>query len=201
MKFLNSQRTSLLSALSASACCLPPLILLLFSIGSATAGAALARYHWWFLGIGVVLLSVSYAMFFRERHACRTDCCKPPVNARLTIASLAFGTLVVGAFAANAIYPHLGLAEKTEAKVARAAAAQPASQIAVIPIDGMTCITCEAHVHKVLAEVPGVLTADASTANANAVVAYDPAQTSPAALVAAINTRTGYTAALPKDTP
>ncbi|MBI4558680.1 MAG: copper ion binding protein [Candidatus Hydrogenedentes bacterium] len=199
-KMFNSTSAAVLSALTVSACCLPPLILLLFSIGSATAAAALAQYHLWFLGAGAVLLGISYAMYFRERRACSTASCRMK-NRKLTVASLVFGTLVVGAFAANSIYPHLGLAEKTDANVARTAAKYPASQIAVIPIEGMTCITCEAHVEKVVAAIPGVASADASTANANAVVAFNPAQTSPAGLVHAINTQTGYTATLPESTP
>jgi len=200
-KFLNAQETSLLSALMASACCLPPLLLLAFSIGSATAGAALARYHWWFLGAGVILLTVSWVLFVRERRSCKTDCCKRPVNTRLTIASLIFGTLVVGGFAANAIYPYLGLAEKTEAKIERAVAREPSSQIAVIPIEGMTCITCEVHVEKVLTSHPGIKSADASTTNANAVVAFDPAQTTIQDIAAAIQSQTGYQAKLPEKTP
>jgi copper chaperone CopZ len=201
MKRLDSKRLSLLSALTASACCLPPLLLLVFSIGSATAGAALARYHWWFLGVGVVLITISWTMFIRERRACKTDRCARPVNKRLTIASLVFGTMVVGGFAANAVYPYLGLAEKTETKIERAAAQQPTSQVAVIPIEGMTCLTCEAHVEKVLHEVPGVTSADASTANANAVVAFDPAKTSVDVLIQSINTHTGYTATFPEKNP
>ena len=199
MKLFDARNTSILSALTASACCLPPLLLLLFSIGSATAGAALARWHWWFLGAGVALLTVSWTMFVRERRACRTDCCARPVNTRLTVASLVFGTVVVAAFAVNALYPLLGIAETTESKVARAAAAQPASRVVVLPIEGMTCITCEAHVEKVLSGVPGVASADASTATANAVVAFDPTLTSAAALVEAINAHTGYTATLPEN--
>jgi len=197
MKVFDAKRTSILSAVAASACCLPPLLLLLFGIGSATAGAALARYHWWFLGVGVVLLAVSWTMFVRERRACKTDCCKRPVNSRLTIASLIFGTLVVGGFAANAIYPYLGLAEKTEAKIARAATRQPASKVVAIPVEGMTCLACEAHVEKVLREVPGVTSAHASTANANVVVAFDSVKTSVDVLVQAINTHTGYKAVVP----
>ena len=199
MKLFDAKNTSLLSALTASACCLPPLLLLLFSIGSATAGAALARWHWWFLAAGIALLTVSWTLFLRERRACKTDCCKAPVNTRFTVASLTFGTLVVGAFAANALYPHLGLAETTETKIERAAAAQPASQVVVLPIEGMTCVTCEAHVEKVLAAIPGVTSADASTANSNAVIAFDPAQTTPDALVQAVNTQTGYKATLPEE--
>lgn len=200
-RLFTSQRTSLLSALTASACCLPPLLLLVFSIGSATAGAALARYHWWFLGAGVVLLAISWTLFVRERRSCKTDCCTRPVNSRLTIASLIFGTLVVGVFAANAFYPLLGIAETTESKIEHAATREPSSQIAVIPIEGMTCITCEVHVEKVLASHSGIKSADASTANANAVIAFDPAHTTIQNIVAAIQTQTGYQTTLPEETP
>ncbi len=198
MKVFNARNTSLLSALSASACCLPPLILLLFSIGSVTAGAALARYHWWFLGVGVALLATSYIIYFRERKACNAEGCAQK-NQKLTISSLIFGTVVVGGFAMNAIGPlvHAGPSEVEIVKQAEEKA--PEQKVAVIPVNGMTCVTCELQVNKVLKELPGVIESTASTTNKSVVVTYDPAQATIEQLVDAINTKTGYKALPPEE--
>ncbi|MSV27627.1 MAG: copper-translocating P-type ATPase [Bryobacterales bacterium] len=66
----------------------------------------------------------------------------------------------------------------------------------VIPIEGMHCASCQSHVGDALLRLPGVGTAAVSLAARQAAVAYDPAITSPAALVEAIR-EAGYTADLP----
>ena len=66
----------LLSALTASACCLGPGVLALLGLGSLGLGATVGRYHHWFLGAAVVLLAVAWQRFFREAARCRTAGCR-----------------------------------------------------------------------------------------------------------------------------
>jgi Cu+-exporting ATPase len=65
-----------------------------------------------------------------------------------------------------------------------------------IPVEGMTCAACQAGVQRALERQPGVLDATVSLMMKNAAVRYDPARTSPEALVEAIRD-TGYGAELP----
>jgi copper chaperone len=60
-----------------------------------------------------------------------------------------------------------------------------------LPIQGMTCMGCVSSVKRVLNEVPGVGSADVSLEKAQAEVTYDPGQTGPETLKAAI-TDAGY---------
>jgi Cu+-exporting ATPase len=60
----------------------------------------------------------------------------------------------------------------------------------------MTCFSCELHVQRVLKDLPGVESADASTARSSVVVIHDPAQIDAARMAEAINTNTGYHASL-----
>ncbi len=65
-----------------------------------------------------------------------------------------------------------------------------------IPVGGMTCAACQASVQRALSKEPGVLDASVNLMTESAAVTFDPAVTTPAALVSAIQ-RTGYDAALP----
>jgi copper chaperone CopZ len=66
----------------------------------------------------------------------------------------------------------------------------------VIPVEGMTCFTCELTVESSLKRLPGVQDADAKVTEQAAYVRYDPARVSLDALIAAIN-KTGYKAMRP----
>jgi Cu+-exporting ATPase len=65
-----------------------------------------------------------------------------------------------------------------------------------IPVRGMTCAACQAHVQKALASVPGVRSASVNLLLHNATVVYDPGSVSPADLVAAVED-SGYESELP----
>lgn len=188
MKIFNVTKLSILSVLAASACCLPALVLLVFSIGSATVGAALARYHWWFLSIGVVLLGISYWLFFSEKKSCSSKGCAMK-NRTLTTISLVLATLIVGALAVNTIMPMI-----SSSAVQQESPSFPNQARATLQVQGMTCYTCELHVKKVLKEISGVVDVQASTAGKSARVTFDSSQFNVDDLVNAINTRTGYKA-------
>ncbi|QJR37317.1 heavy metal translocating P-type ATPase [Gemmatimonas groenlandica] len=64
-----------------------------------------------------------------------------------------------------------------------------------IPVSGMTCAACQSRVQRTLQKQPGVSDATVNLMMHNATVTFDPAATSPDALVAAI-VDTGYGAAL-----
>ena len=72
---------------------------------------------------------------------------------------------------------------------------QPAARV-TIPVGGMTCAACQASVQRALSKEPGVLDAAVNLMTESAAVTFDPAVTTPSALVSAIQ-RTGYEAALP----
>jgi Cu+-exporting ATPase len=73
---------------------------------------------------------------------------------------------------------------------------QPAEATITIPVRGMTCAACQAHVQKTLSAVPGVRQANVNLLLHNATVVYDAACVSPADLVEAVND-SGYESELP----
>jgi copper chaperone CopZ len=66
----------------------------------------------------------------------------------------------------------------------------------VIPVEGMSCLTCEIAVRHALKRVDGVKSEHVSVVTKRATVEYEPAKTNPEQLVAAINA-SGYRASLP----
>lgn len=72
-----------------------------------------------------------------------------------------------------------------------AAKAAAGTATAVIPVKGMSCGGCVAHVTEALQKLPGVKRVDTSLDDARTTVVYDPAKVKPAALVKAI-AATGY---------
>jgi Cu+-exporting ATPase len=74
--------------------------------------------------------------------------------------------------------------------------APPAGGKVTIPVSGMTCAACSGRVQRALEKHPGVNAAAVNLMLKEATVEFDPAATSPDALVQAIRS-TGYDAALP----
>jgi Cu+-exporting ATPase len=65
-----------------------------------------------------------------------------------------------------------------------------------LPVEGMTCAACQAHVSRALNEAPGVDRASVNLMTNEATVVYDPRIASPTSLVAAVEA-TGYSARVP----
>jgi len=74
---------------------------------------------------------------------------------------------------------------------------QTREQTITIPVTGMTCAGCQAGVQRALQRAPGVEDATVNLMTASAAVRFDPAATTPEALVEAIRA-TGYGAELPR---
>ena len=71
--------------LFASLCCLSPIILLLFGIGTVSYAASLTdllygQYKWIFRGVGLILLAVSLVIYFRKKKICTIDQVKKRKN-------------------------------------------------------------------------------------------------------------------------
>ena len=71
-----------------------------------------------------------------------------------------------------------------------------AAERITVPVSGMSCASCQAHVQKALEKQPGVIEANVNLMTHEASVAYDPARLDPAGIVEAIR-QTGYGATLP----
>ena len=189
---MKADKLGILSALFASVCCVTPLLLVLLGLGSLGIGAVLGRFHWWFLGAALVLLTTAWRRYFQERRRCATERCEMASRAP-TRWTLLIASLVVAAFAGLSVYTFASQRQQT----ASASGGLSATATGVIiPIEGMTCLTCELMVESSLKELLGVERADARVAEQAAYVSYDPSQVGLDDLIEAIN-KTGYRARSP----
>jgi len=191
---MKAKFAGILSALLATTCCIGPLLLVTIGLGSG--GAFLGRYHWLFLIAGIAVLTWTWAKYLREKTMC--ECAHKTMQGRRSgIFTLLIATVIVLGFGSLNISRYVfGSAP---------ASAQTQTQLAnglnrvVIPVEGMTCVTCEIAVRHALKQMDGVKSAHVSVASKTATVDYEPEKANPQQLVAAINS-TGYHASLSNET-
>lgn len=185
---MKADKLGILAALFASVCCVTPLLLVLLGLGGLGLGAVLGRYHWWFLGAAFILLMTAWRRDCQARRRCATDRCemasRTPSRWTLLVASL-----VVAVFAGLNVYTFASQRQHT-APISSSRAGTTTD--VVIPVEGMTCLTCELTIESSLKRLPGVAHADAHVAQQTVVVRYDPTQVTVDSLIAAI-TKAGYT--------
>ncbi len=190
---MKATRAGILASLAASVCCVGPLVLIGLGLGSLGLGAWIGRFHWGFIGAAGVLLVFGWWIYLKESRRCQAAQCQMEKRNATRIV-LGAATLVVLFFAALNIYTYVAKPSVSAANPGRAAAE---TAEVVLPVEGMTCFTCELTVEKSLTSAPGVVEAKASAKEGLTRVVYDPQQTSVPELVAAIN-RTGYKASRPR---
>lgn len=188
---MKAQKLGIFSAIVVSICCVGPLLLILLGLGALGIGAVIGRYHWWFVGGGILLISIAWSYYFKEKRTCDLKSCQVE-NKRATLATLIIATLIVAFFVGLNLYTYLGKSSEV-----KPVSSQVNLQYIEIPVEGMTCFTCELTVSTALKKIDGVVEATASAKEEKAKVKYDPDKTSINQLVEAIN-KTGYKASLQK---
>lgn len=190
---MKAQKLGILSALTASVCCLGPVLLVLLGLGGLGLGAVLGRYHWYFLLVAVALLTVAWRAYIKERRRCNTAGCQM-AQGNVTTWTLLLASAVVAGF--------MGMNLITYASQQWGSAAHPVQRLVAqttqvtLPVEGMTCFTCQLTVESSVKKLPGVLEAHANVTQQSATITYDPSQVTIRQLIEAIN-KTGYRASLP----
>ncbi len=85
MKLKNIVKTAGIPVLISSLCCLGPLILVVFGLGTVSFAASLSdtlygQYRWGFRIVGLLLLGGSLFIYFRKRGICTLDKAKKRKN-------------------------------------------------------------------------------------------------------------------------
>jgi copper chaperone CopZ len=181
---------ALLAALASSLCCIAPLLAALAGIGGIAGRFAwLEPWRPWLIGASTVLLAWAWWLQLKPKPAA-ADCCAPErrkwYQGKGFLATVTVLAVLLNAFP---LYGHLLVAGK--AASARGNEVVAGTARIVIPVQGMTCTGCEAHIGEALASLEGVLRASASYQEGTAEVHIDPQVADTAALRAAI-IETGY---------
>jgi len=195
---------AVLAALTASLCCIGPLLFAALSLGAFSAAALFEAARPYLLGVAIVTLGFGfYRASFRRAEACAPGeaCETKPANkagrAGLWVASVAVVTFALSPwyagvlahwFRAGAATPSMH-PQSTQPQAA--AVQQTAGAKVTFKVSGMTCASCEMAVRLALEGTPGVRRAEVSYQRGEAVVTYDPNATTTDKLRDAIN-QTGY---------
>ncbi len=188
---MKAHRLGILSAVVASVCCLGPPLLILLGLGSLGLGSFFGRYHWYFILAGTVLLGFAWRSYLKEKRRCTTEGCRM-VKGGTTRSILSVASFIVAIFLGLNLYTYA----KGQSEVILVT--QAGEKEVVIPVEGMSCFSCELSVQKGLEGVKGVRSSKANATKGIVTVSYDPNRTTAKDLVAAIN-KTGYKASFPKE--
>jgi mercuric ion transport protein len=204
------------AAFAASLCCIAPLLFVLLGFGSLGMAAIFEPFRPYLMGGAVVLLAVAYYwIYFKGEVDCAPgEACETKPASRASRLGLWFATFAVILFA---LTPYISAAIANRLGGTKQPVVVKSDDDCCIPnkssktgnvvntdnqplantkrvtfaVSGMTCVTCEPAIRLALEKTPGVKRADVSFERANAIVDYDPNETSPEKLRDVIN-GTGY---------
>lgn len=189
---MKSSKLGIVSAFIASICCLGPLVLVLLGLGSLGLGAVLGKYHWYFIFIAIGLISYAWWHYLKEKKTCNLQGCQME-NKRITLITLIITTMIISIFLTLNLYT---FALQRDYKKDQSAIDSAEIKTVIIPVEGMTCFTCEVTISFALKKVTGVKQVNASAKKGEVQVTYNKDKTDLKELIRAIN-KTGFKAALP----
>lgn len=180
----------LLTALSASLCCITPVLALI----AGTSGLA-SSFSWIepfrpYL-IGLTLLVLAFAWYKKLKAKKEIDCaCETDEKPKFTQTKKFLGIVTVFAFIMLAFPYYSGFFYPNTQKQAIVV---DKSDIVTFEfkIIGMTCASCEDHVNHEVNKLKGIVSAKVSSENGNAIIAFDKSKTNETEIEKAINS-TGY---------
>lgn len=184
---------SLLAAITASLCCIGPLVAVLLGASGFAASAVFEKWRPVFLGLTVVLLALAWYLTYRKpKAACEegSACATKPVS-KWNKMALWFATGVVLLMAA---FPSLSSAILQATQTSPpVAVADGNSAVLKVKIPSMDCAACAVSIQTKLRQQTGVVTAQVSYDTKEAVVQYDTGKLTPEKIIAAID-ETGFKA-------
>ncbi len=195
---MEGQEVGIVSAVVASICCVGPLALILLGLGGLGLGAFFGQYHWVFIGAAAALLLASWGLYYREKQRCESEQCQMR-NKKLSLITLIISTAAVIFFTGANLYTYAssaGIINSIEQPSEQTGMGMELSQT-MIPVEGMTCFTCEISVEQAAKKLRGVQQADANVKTKSLTVDYDPGQVTIPEIVNEVN-KTGYRAQLPE---
>ena len=183
--------TSLLTAVSASLCCITPVLALLAgSSGIAASFSWLDPFRPWLIGITVVVLAFGWYQKLKPKSAQEIACeCEDDEKPSFWHSKKFLGIMTVFAavmlafpYYADAFYPETKLSVSDNVNL---------ESTYEIKITGMTCTGCEEHVKLEIGKLPGISGLEVSYEKANAVVTFDESKTDIEKVKSAVD-KTGY---------
>ena len=181
---------TVMTSASASLCCLVPLFGLMGGSSSLISAVSWLEPFRPYL-IGATFLMLGFAWYSSIMVSKKDDCgCEPKKPSLLQSRKfLSIITIVSLLFISFPSFSHLLIQseQNTAANID-----QEGKMKITLPVNGMTCASCERHIESEVINLSGISSVKASYANKSATVEYDPQKIDQEKIIAAIN-KTGYT--------
>jgi mercuric ion transport protein len=182
--------TSLLTAITASLCCITPVLALIAGTSGITSTFSWIEPFRPYL-IGLTILVLGFAWYQKLKPKKEIDCeCETDEKPKFIQSKKFLGIVTVFAIIMLAFPYYSGIFyPKTEKQIMIV----DKSDIFTteFKISGMTCASCEEHVNHEVNKLNGIVNSKASYENGNAIIEFDRTKTSEAQIEKAINS-TGY---------
>lgn len=183
--------SGILTAISASLCCITPVLAVLAgSSGVAATFSWLEPFRPWLIGVTAVVLALAWYQKLKPRTEEEISCtCEDDEKPSFWQSKKFLGIVTVFAAAmlafpyyADVFYPETRLSESVNVNL---------ESTYEIDITGMTCTGCEEHVKLEIGNLPGISKLEVSYEQGNAVVSFDESKTGIEEVKTAVD-RTGY---------
>lgn len=189
---------SIVAAITASLCCIGPVVAVALGAGGFAASAIFEKWRPVFLGVTFALLALAWYLTYRKPKAVCEEgaaCATKPVakwNKVILWFSTAF-VLVAAAFPSLSSVILRAGQSNSDACCAPSSVASANTSVLQVKIPGMDCAACAVGIQAMLQKQTGVQNAQVSFDTKEAVVRYDASKISPEKIIAAID-QTGFKA-------
>lgn len=181
----------IVSAVLASLCCLGPALLSIIGIAGIGAFSLFESYRPFLITLTLALLGVGFSLAYRKREvSCEDGTCKMESADRLNKIVLWVAAFFAFLFI---LFPYVPISFSQD----QSSKASTVVQV-TIPVKGMTCSGCNAHVESVVKKIDGVTQVNADFKVGEAVVRFDSSKITVAAIIDQISKTTGYKASTPE---
>ncbi len=180
----------LLTAVSASLCCITPVLALMAGTsGLASTFSWLDPFRPYLISLTILVLAFAWYQKLKPQKIidcnCETKETTPFIHSKIFLGIITIFAGLMLAFPAYATIFYRPLEKQTIVTA-------PANiRIAEFKISGMTCSSCEDHVHHEVNKLAGIIETNVSYENGNAIIEFDKTQTDIKEIEKAI-VKTGY---------
>lgn len=189
MSIVKLMGAGIVSALAASLCCITPVLALIAGTGSMAASLSwIEPARPYMIGLTIVVLGIAWYQQLRPRPKDECGCDPAPRKLFQSRKFLAIITAISGLMIAFPAYSHLFY---TKTQKTSTAIGTISIQALEVNIQGMTCTACEQHVAHEVDQLSGVIRSTVSYDKKNAIIEFNPSQTTATAIIAAVD-KTGY---------
>ena len=186
---------SVLSAITASLCCIGPLVAVIVGASSFAAAGLFAQWRPLFLTITALMLAAAWYLTYRHPKAdhCSTEACPRNPVAKWNKIILWLATAFVIAIVAFPTYSGVAARLLVPASASDSGSSQIKLATLQVNIPSMDCGSCAAGIRAKLKKQDGVQAAQVDFATKAAVIHFDPGKLSPERVTALID-ETGFKA-------